>query len=234
MKLMNLKIFLLLFFIALAGCAFTVSSSKTETKPIVQVAPATQAKTTAPQQQTQQQPIQTQEKTAQAKAEEVKPVLKDIVKIRIETTMGPIEADLFAKEAPKTVENFATLAKKGFYDGIIFHRVIPGFMIQTGDPTGTGRGGPGWTILDEFHPKLKHSKAGILSMANAGPDTGGSQFFITLAATPHLDNRHAIFGQVIEGQDVVVKIGDSPRDGSDRPRTPVAMEKVKLVQPLKK
>ncbi|MBI3554521.1 MAG: peptidylprolyl isomerase [Elusimicrobia bacterium] len=146
----------------------------------------------------------------------------------IETTLGKISIELFAKEAPDTVKNFVTLAEKGYYDGVIFHRVIPGFMIQGGDPTGTGRGGPGYTILDEFHPKLKHSKAGMLSMANAGPDTGGSQFFITLAATPHLDNRHAIFGQVIDGHDVVKKIGDSPRDRGDRPNTPVKMVSVKI------
>jgi len=146
----------------------------------------------------------------------------------IETTLGTIKIELFAKEAPDTVANFIKLAEKGYYDGVIFHRVIPGFMIQGGDPTGTGRGGPGYTILDEFHPKLRHNKAGILSMANAGPDTGGSQFFITLAATPHLDDRHAIFGQVIEGQDVVKKIGDTPRDRGDRPTTPVAMKKVKI------
>ena len=146
----------------------------------------------------------------------------------IETTLGAIKVELFAKEAPDTVANFIKLAEKGYYDGVIFHRVIPGFMIQGGDPTGTGRGGPGYTIPDEFHPKLRHSKAGFLSMANAGPDTGGSQFFITLAATPHLDDRHAIFGQVIEGQDVVNKIGDSPRDRSDKPTTPVAMVKVRI------
>ena len=146
----------------------------------------------------------------------------------IETTLGKITIELFASEAPDTVKNFVTLAEKGYYDGVIFHRVIPGFMIQSGDPTGTGRGGPGYTILDEFHPKLRHSKAGMLSMANAGPDTGGSQFFITLAATPHLDDRHAIFGQVIAGQDVVKKIGDTPRDRSDRPQTPVEMKSVKI------
>jgi peptidyl-prolyl cis-trans isomerase A (cyclophilin A) len=146
----------------------------------------------------------------------------------IETTLGTIKVELFAKEAPDTVKNFVTLAEKGYYDGVIFHRVIPGFMIQGGDPTGTGRGGPGYTILDEFHPKLRHNKAGILSMANAGPDTGGSQFFITLAATPHLDDRHAIFGQVVEGQEVVKKIGDSPRDRMDRPNTPVVMNTVKI------
>jgi len=146
----------------------------------------------------------------------------------IETTLGTITIELFAKDAPDTVKNFVTLAEKGYYDGVIFHRVIPGFMIQGGDPTGTGRGGPGYTILDEFHPKLRHSKAGMLSMANAGPDTGGSQFFITLGPTPHLDDRHAIFGQVIDGHDVVKKIGESPRDHSDRPKTPVAMKKVKI------
>ena len=146
----------------------------------------------------------------------------------IETTLGTIKIELFTKEAPETTGNFIKLAEKGFYDGVIFHRVIPGFMIQGGDPTGTGRGGPGYTISDEFHPKLKHAKAGMLSMANAGPDSGGSQFFITLAATPHLDNRHAIFGQVIDGHDVVKKIGDTPRDHGDRPKTPVTMKKVKI------
>jgi cyclophilin family peptidyl-prolyl cis-trans isomerase len=146
----------------------------------------------------------------------------------IETTLGTIKIELFPKEAPDTVKNFVTLVEKGYYDGVIFHRVIPGFMIQGGDPTGTGRGGPGYTINDEFHPKLRHNKAGMLSMANAGPDTGGSQFFITLAPTPHLDDRHAIFGQVIEGQDVVKKIGDVPRDRGDRPNTPVKMVKVKI------
>lgn len=154
--------------------------------------------------------------------------------VEIASTLGKIAVELFPKEAPDTVANFLKLVAKGYYNGVLFHRVIPGFMVQTGDPTGTGRGGPGWTILDEFSPKLKHAKAGILSMANAGPDTGGSQFFITLGATPHLDNRHAIFGQVIEGQDIVVKIGASPRDSGDRPKTLVKMETVTLAQPLKK
>ncbi len=148
----------------------------------------------------------------------------------IETTFGKIVVELFAKEAPDTVANFVKLAEKGYYDGVIFHRVIPKFMIQTGDPTGTGRGGPGWTILDEFHPKLRHDRAGILSMANAGPDTGGSQFFITNGATAHLDDRHAVFGAVIEGLDVVHKISNVPRDRADRPETPVKMERVALVR----
>jgi cyclophilin family peptidyl-prolyl cis-trans isomerase len=152
----------------------------------------------------------------------------------IETTLGKIAVELFPKEAPDTVANFVKLVEKGYYDGVIFHRVIPKFMVQTGDPTGTGRGGPGWTILDEFHPKLRHGKAGILSMANAGPDTGGSQFFITLGATPHLDDRHAVFGAVIEGQDVVEKIGGAPRDRSDRPNTPIAMTRVTIAQKLAK
>jgi cyclophilin family peptidyl-prolyl cis-trans isomerase len=152
----------------------------------------------------------------------------------IETNLGKIAVELFPKEAPDTVANFVKLIEKGYYNGVIFHRVIPKFMIQGGDPTGTGRGGPGWTILDEFHPKLRHDKAGMLSMANAGPDTGGSQFFITCAATPHLDDRHAIFGAVIEGLDVVQKISNVARDRSDRPQTPVAMERVTLAQKLEK
>jgi cyclophilin family peptidyl-prolyl cis-trans isomerase len=152
----------------------------------------------------------------------------------IETTLGKVAVELFPKEAPDTVANFVKLVEKGYYDGVLFHRVIPKFMVQTGDPTGTGRGGPGWTIMDEFHPKLRHAKSGVLSMANAGPDTGGSQFFITLGATPHLDDRHAVFGAVIEGLDVVVKIGDAPRDRGDRPETPIKMERVTLVQKLLK
>ena len=162
-----------------------------------------------------------------------RPYKTDNPVVVIESTLGKIAVQLFPKEAPDTAANFLKLMEKGYYDGVVFHRVIPGFMVQTGDPTGTGRGGPGWTILDEFHPKLRHSKAGILSMANSGPDTGGSQFFITLGATPHLDDRHAVFGQVLEGLDVVVKIGNAPRDRSDRPNTPIKMEKVRLAQKSK-
>ncbi|PKM92110.1 MAG: peptidylprolyl isomerase, partial [Euryarchaeota archaeon HGW-Euryarchaeota-1] len=130
----------------------------------------------------------------------------NMVAATIETNKGTIKIELFTDKAPKTTQNFIDLANKGFYDGVIFHRVIPGFMIQGGDPTGTGTGGPGYKINDEFHPDLKHDKKGILSMANAGPNTGGSQFFITLAPTPWLDGKHAVFGQVIEGMDVVEKI----------------------------
>ncbi len=152
-----------------------------------------------------------------------------IVKIKIETSMGDIYADLYAAEAPQTVENFKKLTQKGFYDGLIFHRVIPDFMIQTGDPTGTGRGGPGYTFKDEFSPKLRHSKAGVLSMANAGPNTNGSQFFITDAPTPWLDNRHSVFGQVTQGLEVVNAIANVPRDAQDKPRTAVTMKKVTLL-----
>ena len=154
---------------------------------------------------------------------------EDIVKIKIETTMGEIDADLYAKEAPKTVENFVTLAKKGFYDGIIFHRVIPGFMIQTGDPTGTGMGDPGYKFNDEFSPNLKHVTAGVLSMANAGPNTNGSQFFITEVPTPHLNNHHSVFGQVTNGMDVVHKIANASRDANDRPRQEIKMTKVMVL-----
>jgi peptidyl-prolyl cis-trans isomerase A (cyclophilin A) len=160
-----------------------------------------------------------------------------------ETSQGSIVVRLLEKEAPKTVENFIGLAegtkeftdestgkktKKNFYDGLVFHRVIPQFMIQGGCPQGTGRGGPGYKFADEFHASLNHSKAGKLSMANAGPGTNGSQFFITVAATPWLDNKHTIFGEVVEGQDVANKISNLPRDSSDRPKTPVALEKVRI------
>ena len=144
----------------------------------------------------------------------------------IETTKGTIVIELFGQEAPKTVANFTKLAGQGFYNGVIFHRVIPGFMIQTGDPEGTGRGGPGYTFADEFSPKLKHDKPGILSMANAGPNTNGSQFFITVAATPWLNGKHAIFGQVIQGQEVADAIVNASRDAQDRPTTTIKMTNV--------
>lgn len=146
----------------------------------------------------------------------------------IETNMGTIRAELFEQRAPNTTGNFIELADDGFYDGVVFHRIIEDFMIQGGDPTGTGRGGPGYTIDDEFHPELKHDEPGVLSMANAGPDTGGSQFFITLAATPWLDGKHAVFGKVVEGMDVVEKIGGVETDAQDRPRDEVRMERVKI------
>jgi len=122
------------------------------------------------------------------------------------TERGEIVAELYADKAPLTVENFVNLARSGFYDGTTFHRVIPGFMAQGGDPTGTGRGGPGYEFGDEFHPDLRHTGAGVLSMANAGPGTNGSQFFITYADTPHLDDRHSVFGRVVEGMDVLNSI----------------------------
>lgn len=152
---------------------------------------------------------------------------KNIVKM--ETTMGTIKIKLFTKEAPITTQNFIDLVNKGFYNGIIFHRVIDGFMIQGGDPKGTGTGGSDKTIQDEFGPGLKHSKAGILSMANRGPNTGTSQFFITLAPTPHLDGKHAIFGEVIGGMDVVNKIGKTKTGQGDRPETEIKMTKVTMV-----
>jgi len=145
-----------------------------------------------------------------------------------ETSEGTFEIELYADKAPKTVENFVTLTKKGFYDGLIFHRVIDGFMIQGGDPQGTGTGGPGYTIDDEFHPDLKHDSAGILSMANAGPNTGGSQFFITLEKTPWLDGHHAVFGKVIKGMDVVRAIGKAETDFTDRPFKNIVMKKVTI------
>ena len=160
-----------------------------------------------------------------------------------ETSQGNIVIKLLEKEAPNTVANFVGLAegtkeftneitgraeKRPFYDGLGFHRVIPDFMIQGGCPRGDGRGGPGYKFGDEFGSGLKHSTKGKLSMANSGPNTNGSQFFITVAPTPWLDNRHTIFGEVVEGQDVADKISKLARDGNDRPRTPVTIHKLKI------
>ncbi len=134
----------------------------------------------------------------------------------LHTDQGDIKIALFADKTPVTVNNFVFLARQGFYDGTIFHRVIADFMAQGGDPTGTGRGGPGYRFNDEFHPKLKHHGPGVLSMANAGPNTNGSQFFITHVATPWLDGKHSVFGQVVEGLDVLFSIPerDPQRVGS--------------------
>jgi peptidyl-prolyl cis-trans isomerase-like 1 len=147
----------------------------------------------------------------------------------IKTNMGNIEIELFAKETPKTVENFVSLAKKGYYKGIIFHRVIKNFMIQGGDPTGTGTGGEsawGGKFDDEIVPALKFEKAGILAMANAGPGTNGSQFFITLVPTPWLNGKHTIFGKVIKGMDIVNAIGVVKTGPGDKPVKPVVMKEV--------
>ena len=147
----------------------------------------------------------------------------------IETNMGTIEVELFASQTPKTVNNFVGLAEKNYYDGVIFHRVIPNFMIQGGDPTGTGMGGEsiyGKRFEDEIVPSLRHTGPGILSMANAGPGTNGSQFFITLAATNWLDGKHTVFGKVIKGMDVVEAIGNVKRDARDKPVSEVKMVKV--------
>lgn len=161
----------------------------------------------------------------------------------LETNKGTIKVRLFDDKAPKTVANFVGLAegtiewthpqtkekaKKPYYDGTIFHRIIPQFMIQGGDITGTGTGGPGYRFADEFHPELKHNKPGLLSMANAGPNTNGSQFFITTVPTPWLDNRHAIFGEVEAGMDVVQAIEKVARDSRDKPREDVVLQKVTI------
>ncbi|MBK9142199.1 MAG: peptidylprolyl isomerase [Candidatus Melainabacteria bacterium] len=158
------------------------------------------------------------------------------------TTEGTFTARLFDKQAPKTVANFVGLAEgtkewknpktgatekgKPFYNGLIFHRVIDGFMLQGGCPLGMGYGDPGYKFADEFSPQLRHSKAGMLSMANSGPNTNGSQFFVTLAPTPHLDNKHSIFGEVVEGMDVVKKIGSTRTGPNDRPVKPIVMKQV--------
>ncbi|KAI0475953.1 cyclophilin-like domain-containing protein [Xylariaceae sp. FL0804] len=148
--------------------------------------------------------------------------------VALETSMGTITVELYEEHAPRTCKNFATLATRGYYDGVLFHRVIPGFMLQTGDPTGTGRGGSsiyGETFADEIAPGLRHTGAGVLSMANAGPDTNGSQFFVTLAPAPWLDGRHAVFGRVRAGLGVVRRLGLVRTGPDDRP-----LENVRIVR----
>lgn len=146
-----------------------------------------------------------------------------------DTNMGEFEIELFEDKTPITTKNFIDLAQEGFYDGVIFHRIIDGFMIQGGDPTGTGMGGPGYTIEDEFTPELTHESEGILSMANTGrPHSGGSQFFITLAATPWLDGHHTVFGKVVKGMEVVREIGHVKTGPQDRPVHDVVINKITI------
>jgi cyclophilin family peptidyl-prolyl cis-trans isomerase len=147
---------------------------------------------------------------------------------KFKTSIGDFTIELHAAKTPKTVNNFVFLAREGFYDGVIFHRVIHNFMVQGGDPTGTGRGGPGYSFEDEFDPDLRHDQPGILSMANAGPNTNGSQFFITHVATPHLDGKHSVFGKVIEGMDVVMQIPE--RDPSNPNAPAVSIETIDIIE----
>jgi cyclophilin family peptidyl-prolyl cis-trans isomerase len=146
----------------------------------------------------------------------------------METSAGPITIELFADRTPVTVNNFVTLAKDGFYDGTVFHRVIKGFMNQGGDPQGTGMGGPGYNFQDEFDPSLRFDRPGLLAMANAGPGTNGSQFFITTATPGYLNDKHSIFGEVTEGYDVVEAINNTPTDGRDRPHKDVRIEAIRI------
>ena len=149
--------------------------------------------------------------------------------VTIEMESGAVmSGELYPELAPNTVNNFIALANSGFYDGLIFHRVIPGFMIQGGDPDGNGTGGPGYTIDDEFSSSLLHDGPGVISMANRGPNTGGSQFFITLRETKWLDGKHAVFGKVTKGMDVVYKIGKTATDSNDKPLEPVIIKKVTI------
>jgi len=160
-----------------------------------------------------------------------------------QTNLGDFKVRLFADQAPNTVENFTSLAEgtrefedpstgtlttRPFYDGLIFHRIIENFMIQGGCPIGKGFGGPGYKFADEFHPELRHNKAGILSMANSGPNTNGSQFFITLAPTPHLDDAHTVFGEVTEGMDIISKIGSASTGAQDKPTEDILIEKISI------
>ena len=145
----------------------------------------------------------------------------------LHTNHGAIEVELFPEDAPKTVENFERLAREGFYDGVVFHRVIPDFMIQGGDPTGTGTGGPGYTFEDEINDHKV--ERGALAMANAGPNTNGSQFFVVTAeGCPWLDGKHTVFGRVTAGMDVVNRISEPPRDARDKPREPATIERIEL------
>ncbi|MFC2092596.1 peptidylprolyl isomerase [Bacteroidota bacterium] len=214
---------LLIFFIAvvlLFGCGKDDQKTDTETKK-----DDTQNELTS---ETKEDLGKTQEKRDSLDKSVDKKSKSDMVLMK--TNMGDIKIKLYMDKAPITAGNFRDLVEQGFYDGIIFHRVIDGFMIQGGDPTGTGTGGSPNTIPDEFGEGLKHNRKGILSMANSGPNTGTSQFFITLVPTPHLDGKHAIFGEVVEGMNVVEKIGEVEKDARDKPVKDVVITKVTMIE----
>jgi cyclophilin family peptidyl-prolyl cis-trans isomerase len=154
--------------------------------------------------------------------------LSKTYRARMKTDVGEMVLDLHADRAPQTVNNFVFLARQGYYDGVTFHRVIPNFMAQGGDPTGTGSGGPGYTFGDEFHPSLRHDGPGVLSMANAGPNTNGSQFFITHVATPWLDDKHSVFGRISEGIEVLMAI--PPRDPNQRSAPAVRIQSIEILE----
>ncbi len=226
------KLFLITFFafaILISGCGKDEEKPKTEDKKVDTVKQQTPPQTEQKKDTTQKIKEDGTDAT-ETKTDEKKDEKANLNIVKFETTMGTFKAKLYTDKAPITTKNFIDLVNKGFYNGIIFHRVIDGFMIQGGDPTGTGRGGSGVTIKDEFGPGLKHDKKGILSMANAGPNTGTSQFFITLAPQPHLDGKHAVFGEIISGMDIVEKIGKVKTGAGDRPVTEVKMTKVTMVE----
>lgn len=202
-------------------CALFVLSACTNQSSESDTSKKTTSTSSITNQQNQLTPQNTMESQTSDKGEMTKKAI-------IKTNKGTMEIALYTEKTPKTTQNFIDLAEKGFYNGLIFHRVIDGFMIQGGDPKGNGTGGPGYTIDDEFDPALSHNKKGILSMANAGPNTGGSQFFITLVPTEYLDGRHAVFGEVIAGEDVLETIGKVETGPSDKPLEDVVMESVTI------
>lgn len=224
-KLFNLLVIVLFAFaIIISGCGKDEEKPKTEEKKVDTV----KQQTPPPTEQKKDTTTTSEDGTDKTDVKKDEKSKLNIVKF--ETTMGTFKAKLYTEKAPITTKNFIDLVNQGFYNGIIFHRVIDGFMIQGGDPTGTGTGGSKTTIKDEFGPGLKHDKKGIFSMANRGPNTGTSQFFITLAPQPHLDGKHAVFGEVIEGINIVEKIGKVKTGAGDKPVTEVKMTKVTMVE----
>lgn len=244
-KLKQLSIFFLIYFLAFAVFRFNVFATETPPQAVTsapaQVAAPAPSPAVAP-----ATPSDTTALNSKVTPQITKKGFKKMFAI-FDTTMGTFKVRLFFGQAPKTVANFVGLAEgtkdwtdpktkknmknKPFYNGLIFHRIIKGFMLQGGDPLGEGYGGPGYQFEDEFHPDLVHNKLGILSMANAGKNTNGSQFFITLAPTPHLNGKHSVFGEVVEGLDVIEKIGATPTDrANDRPKTPVVINTITIVR----
>jgi peptidyl-prolyl cis-trans isomerase A (cyclophilin A) len=247
MKFVNRNTMLFLFIYAFAFFIFQIDTNAQE-KAVPAAEPVTKSAPAAEPVAKSDPATDTAVKATPPKAATPAPIKKKVKKMTaiFDTSMGQFKIKLHHLYTPKTVDNFVGLAegtkswtdpknnlpiKKPFFDGLIFHRVIKGFMIQGGDPLGTGYGGPGYTFEDEFVPDLKHDKPGILSMANAGPNTNGSQFFITLGPTPHLNGKHAVFGEVTEGLDVIKAIGNVPTNrADDKPKTDIVIKKVTIVR----